>query len=190
MNFYVSVSKLSLNLEIINCYKMDDYVLISLCLKNTSLPSELVNLIQRYYYTLCSGPMMILIECEIYYYCKQFRNILYGNEYKENTIPNPIKEHWPNIRFTHIVRKSITPDTNYNAQLRPFVNSPMLPMILIIPGIIWDIFLINNVDFVEGTQLIYDFCESEDFSISDLLHIIDNMLKNTDFILASNKLIL
>lgn len=171
-----------------------DCSLIFLYLKESNiLPHELIALIIKYYYTLNTQPMMVMIDCEVYHDCNRFRNLLYGNDFQENIIPKPISIKWPNMRFTHISRKGILVDEewsdSYHKGLRPFILTPMLPMILIIPGIEWDHSLLDgDSKFINGTQLMYDF--PDDLCINYIYDTITSVLNNPKFIMVSNKLIL
>jgi hypothetical protein len=194
----------------------DECISIILSLRHNqeyTFPSELIQIIMKLYWNLRSTPVLVLFTLDKSYYCRKFSDIWYpsplGQLPTEESILYKLIGMYSGLRLVNIYysdKREFEHPELYPLRIRDHAN--WFPMILLIPGPLWDhamLYPASDIELIDGVQIfnatskngvtdinrrfIVPNSKYDVTKVDDYVQWFAESLNNPEFIAAQNKLI-
>jgi hypothetical protein len=152
-----------------------------------TFPSELIQMIVELYWDLWSKPVLVLFTSDNCHHCGVLDDIWYplplGEFPKGESILCKLAEMYPGLRFGVISYKNnrdLEHPELYPLRIRDYGR--WFPMILLIPGPLWDYAMLHresDIELIDGVQ-IFNGAWEDDASLDDALSVLPCIRPNFD----------
>lgn len=161
-------------------------------------PSELIQMIIRLYWNLWSAPVLMLITSKTSRLCSSLNEMWYPSIYarKGESILCKLTERYSGLRFVNQVLEN--PEL-YPLGVRSY--SRWFPMIVLIPGPLWDHAMLYpelDIELIDGVRVMNGIWQGNKWGyipnydiqrVDEFVRWFADSLNNSDFIAAQNKLL-